>query len=156
MEVRRTSIFSQNKTIDENKTMLSWDHFYIESLKLLFLGIFVNSVCLRFSYFSSLLWCVSKLTFLVWCHFLISKERCTYIECSYSVGVIDVKPIIWVKPYYVGLSCTVRFMHSTFNSVCWVNSPTQQIFVSTFSVAGAMLCSGDSVEKTPGTNNHLV
>lgn len=39
-ELRRTTLSSQNKTIDENKTMISWDHFYIESLKLLFVGIF--------------------------------------------------------------------------------------------------------------------
>lgn len=46
IEVRRTSFSSQNKTIDENKAMISLDHFYIVSLKLLFLGIFINSVCL--------------------------------------------------------------------------------------------------------------
>jgi hypothetical protein len=55
IEVRRTSFSSQNKTIDENKTMISWDRIYIESLKLLFLGIFINCLCLQFLYFSSLL-----------------------------------------------------------------------------------------------------
>lgn len=42
--------------------MISWDHFYIESLKLLFLGIFISPLCLRFLYFSFMLRSVLKLT----------------------------------------------------------------------------------------------